>query len=52
MSEELQEETSDGANKEEYLLPLMLFPVPCGDSWTRLNGSFLEFLKREAEKLQ
>lgn len=44
MSEELQEESREGASKVEYLLPLMLFPVPCGDSWTQLN-SVWEFLK-------
>lgn len=49
MSEKLQELSRESANKVEYLLPLMLFLVPCGDSWTRQH--FWSFLKkREAEK--
>lgn len=38
MSKEMQGKQSEGRNKVEYLLPLMLFPVPCGESWTQLNN--------------
>lgn len=43
VSENLPEESSEGAKNVEYLLPLLLFPVPCGDSRTLLN-SIVEFL--------